>query len=224
VGFFRFPEPASVDNRVVGKKNATRSKPPDSQSSLPVGRRWPLEVRIAVSIAVAFHVFAVFVGPWAMPQQASPLAADIAAVMRPYIDGLYLSNGYRFFAPEPGPSHLIKYELKLKDGKQITGQFPDRTVNKPRLLYHRYFMLSEFVNTLNNPNPLASSEERVVFKLYVRSYARHLALEYDAEQVKLTQIRHLLPFIDRVREDKIRLDDPRLYEELPLGTFSRSEL
>ena len=64
---------------------------------------------------------------------------------------LGLANGYRFFAPEPGPSHLIRYEVTLPDGTRKEGFFPDRAHHQPRLLYHRYFMLSEFVNTLDNP-------------------------------------------------------------------------
>jgi hypothetical protein len=195
---------------------------PPSAPELRTKPRWSLALRIAVSLVIAFHVFAVFVGPWAMPQQASPLAADFGSVLRPYVDALYLNNGYRFFAPEPGPSHLIRYELKLADGREVKGQFPDHKVNRPRLLYHRYFMLSEFANTLNIEN--GPPEAEVVFKLYVRSYARHLAIKYDAKQVKLTLVRHLLPGIDAVRRGEMKLDDPRLYEELPLGTFSGDEL
>lgn len=159
-----------------------------------------------------------------MPQQASPLAADCRRAVAPYVDALFLSNGYRFFAPEPGPSHLVKYELTLVDGKIIKGQFPDRRVYRPRLLYHRYFMLSETLNTLHVPDPQAPPQARVVFNLYVRSYARHLAIKHNAEQVKLTLVEHLLPGIDSVSRNRMKLDDPRLYDELPLGTFTRDQL
>ena len=217
--------PGRADTRFVRKnKIPTRTAPPQAAATPPTAPRWPVWLRVIVSLIVAFHVFAVFVGPWAMPQQASPLAADCGAAIRPYIDAFYLNNGYRFFAPEPGPSHLIRYELKLADGSQIKGQMPDRQANRPRLLYHRYFMLSEFINTLHVTDPQAPAEAKQLFNLYVRSYARHLAIKYDAQQVKLTLVEHLLPGIEQVRRDKMKLEDPRLYDELPLGTFSRDQL
>ena len=186
-----------------------------------------MQLRVVVSLLVTLHLLAVFIGPYAMPQQASPLAGDVRTVLRPYVDALYLNNGYRFFAPEPGPSHLIRYELQLANGTEMKGQFPDRKVNRPRLLYHRYFMLSEFANTLVVPEDApaeTAKAEREVFELYVRSYARHLAIKHNAKQVKLTLVEHLLPGIDSVGRDRMALDDPRLYQELPLGTFSRDQL
>ena len=103
-----------------------------------------------VSVLVVLHVAAVFLGPFAL--QGSEMATVAASVLRPYMDVMGLANGYRFFAPEPGPSHLVRYELTRADGSQVTGTFPDRQVHRPRLLYHRYFMLSEFINTLQNPD------------------------------------------------------------------------
>ena len=73
--------------------------------------------------------------------------------MRPYLQILSLDNGYRFFAPEPGPSHLVRYDVTLADGQQIGGVFPNLAEERPRLLYHRYFMLSEFVNSLTEGTP-----------------------------------------------------------------------
>src|SRR3954470_18484166 len=106
-------------------------------------------VRVVVSVLLALHLFAVFVGPWALPPQNSELSASAARVLRPYLEALSLTNGYRFFAPEPGPSHLVRYEATLDDGTLRTGVFPDKQEHVPRLLYHRYFMLSEFANSLS---------------------------------------------------------------------------
>jgi hypothetical protein len=188
----------------------------------PAVCRWPLWLRVVVSIVVAFHVFAVFVGPWAaLPDQASPLAQDCRAIVGPYDDVLCLGNGYRFFAPEPGPSHLVKYKVTLKDGKTIEGKFPDRHVNRPRLLYHRYFMLSEMLNSLYVPED--RPEDRVMFNLYVKSYARHLLHAYNGKEVQLTLIEHRIPAIEEYQKSKVKLTDEQLYEELQLGTFQENE-
>lgn len=172
-------------------------------------------VRRVVSVLVILHVAAVFIGPWAMPPQNSELAATVGGVFQPYLDVLSLGNGYRFFAPEPGPSHLVRYEITLDDGTLKEGVFPDRLEHKPRLLYHRYFMLSEFVNTLggdNLDNPRAAA--------YAGGYARHLADQYDARTVKLFLRRHYVPRTSEVQRG-LRLTDKSLYDERPLFTYHR---
>jgi hypothetical protein len=181
-----------------------------------------LGVRAAISIVLLVHLLAVFCGPWAMPQYASPLAADCREGLRWYIDPLYLYNGYRFFAPEPGPSHLIRYELTLADGAKKKGKFPNREESWPRLLYHRHFMLSEFSNMLSNS--AAPAQIKLTHELYLRSYARHLARKYNANQVVLTLVRHNIPGIEDVRTKNMQLSDPRLYQEQYLGTFSGDQL
>ena len=39
-----------------------------------------------------------------------------------------------------------------RDGRKIEGSFPDKKAEWPRLLYHRYFMLSEHLSGLRDPN------------------------------------------------------------------------
>jgi hypothetical protein len=173
-------------------------------------------VRAAVSLLVALHVFAVFLGPFAM-QPSSTVAADCARGFQPYLDLLSLANGYRFFAPEPGPSHLVRYEVTLADGTLKTGEFPDRHVNWPRLLYHRYFMLSEFINTLGSPD---APNERA--EAFAKGYAQHLADQYDARSVKLFLRRHYVPRSGEVRQG-MRLSDKSLYDERLLAVYTRDE-
>jgi len=177
-------------------------------------------VRFVVSVLLILHVVAVFVGPWSMPPTGSLLATWAAEKLQPYLQAASLDNGYRFFAPDPGPSHLIRFELLMPDGKELKGFFPDRKRHSPRLLYHRYFMLSEFMNTIfpdpdSKPSPLAEA--------YLHSYARHLAHRYGARRVTLYLRRHELPSMADVRRG-MKLDDPRLYEEKRVGTFEGSDL
>jgi hypothetical protein len=174
-------------------------------------------VRLFVSALVIFHVGAVFLGPFATPPQSSELGMTFGRALQPYLDALSLSNGYRFFAPEPGPSHLVRYELTMEDGSTKTGAFPDREVHRPRLLYHRYFMMSEFLNTLSNP---AIPRDRV--DAYCRGYAAELARQHDAKTVKLYLQRHYVPRMNEVREGR-KLTDKVLYEDNLLGVFERDQ-
>ena len=173
-------------------------------------------VRAAVSVLLLVHVFAVFIGPWAMPP-SSELAAGCARIFHPYLDVLCLANGYRFFAPEPGPSHLVRYEVTQDDGTRKSAVFPDRQQHKPRLLYHRYFMLSEFINTLESPDAPRDRGEALA-----KGYAQHLASEHHANAVRLYLRRHYVPRTSEVRQG-MRLSDKALYEERPLAVYTRDE-
>jgi hypothetical protein len=80
----------------------------------------------------------------------SVIGAELKKVYRPYITALYLDHSYKFFAPNPGDSHLLRYDLYFADGTSRVGRddqiLPDRHGHWPRLLYHRHFMLTEFIN------------------------------------------------------------------------------
>lgn len=104
-------------------------------------------VRALVSLLLLLHLAAVILPPMSM--EGSPLMSRGWRWMQPYIEAAYLNHGYHFFAPQPGPSHLIRYELELPDGSRKEGTFPSRDDNWPRLLYHRHFMLTEFLNVLH---------------------------------------------------------------------------
>ncbi len=104
---------------------------------------WPLARRRWVSVLLALHLAAIGVAPMAVVDPASDLAISLHRVISPWTRSLYLDHGYRFFAPEPGPGHFVTYEIRQADGNRVAGRFPDRAENWPRLLYHRWFMLSE---------------------------------------------------------------------------------
>jgi hypothetical protein len=180
-------------------------------------------VRAALSALILLHLLAVFAGPWALPPQRSQLAATCARLLHPYLQALSLDNGYRFFAPEPGPSHLVRYEVVLPGGEKINRTFPNRQEQWPRLLYHRYFMLSEFINSLGSRGgPQPSAADRRLLEAYTDSYARHLAHVYGTEHIDLYLRRHRIARIDDVRAG-MQLSDPALYEEKPLLTYEEDK-
>lgn len=121
----------------------SNSKQTDSISEQPAFP-WSAPLRIAVSIALIVYLFIVIAAPAAShPDSQSELTRPVAKTLRPIHESLYLGHGYRFFAPNPGPSHIVQYSLQSEDGTKTEGRFPDRDQHWPRLLYHRWFMLSE---------------------------------------------------------------------------------
>ena len=111
----------------------------DSQPAPP----WTLPIRIAVLVLLMLYLAIVVLAPMTNPSGAPYLTTPVAKKVSPVHQALYLNHGYRFFAPDPGPSHSLVYEIEAADGQKIKGHFPDREKTSPRLLYHRWFMLSE---------------------------------------------------------------------------------
>lgn len=185
--------------------------PRDSQAATP--SPWPSWATGVASLAIALHLAAVILAPLAV-EPTSALFVQLRGGLAWYIDAAYLNHGYHFFAPEPGPSHLIAYELELADGQTRQGVFPDRRQNRPRLFYHRHFMLSEKLLPLDG--------DRQAYEAIVLSYANHLlAAHPEAVAVALTYREHLIASPIEFQKGQ-KLNDPSLYRERKLGRYRRS--
>lgn len=128
---------------------AATAAPP--QPVEPTGSFAKPAVRIGVSLLLVYHLGAVLLEPLATaPNFNGPpavLPEFARPAFRPYQTALSLDHSYKFFAPNPGDSHLIRYDLHFADGTTSVGVaehgLPNSRRDWPRLLYHRYFMLAE---------------------------------------------------------------------------------
>jgi hypothetical protein len=161
---------------------------------------------LAVNLWLVFHLAAIIIAP-ATVGPASDLVLTAWDCFQPYLEVLYLNHGYHFFAPEPEESTLLMFEAERADGTIVRGRIPDRAT-QPRLLYHRYFMLTEHMKN--------ASEE--LEPIWYESYAQHIGRQYGAAKVRLIKQTHLLPTRDYILEGG-RLTDPVSYEDEPLGEF-----
>lgn len=128
------------------------------------GPAWRPWWRWFISAGLAFHVAAVFLPPFAFSTRTANGTSDLAEwfipVFRPYVEAAYLDHGYAFFAPNPDASHLVEYKVVYDDGQPaVEGTFPDRKTHRPRLLYHRHFMLAEHLNSSAVPASIAGGPE-----------------------------------------------------------------
>lgn len=201
---------------------------------------WSPTTRRVSSVLIALHVAAVFIAPWSAPRPASLLAERLAYVLSPYLQATYINHGYRFFAPNPGPSHIVRYELTRTDGTTIRGIIPDPERHRPRLLYHRYFMMTESLfrfwssvrqlpaeEGLPEPDREQIISQNNAAKSMADHLARGLALEllriHQGATVKLVLQEHEIPFPLDVENGK-RLNAPDLYRDLvELGEFKQEE-
>lgn len=111
--------------------------------------------RVAVSVAIGIYLLVLIIGPLSNPIASQHLTTPAANFVGPVHRALFMGHGYRFFAPNPGDSHLVSYKVTRSDGTQVDGVFPDRKSMWPRLLYHRWFMLSETVFSEHAQTPTA---------------------------------------------------------------------
>jgi hypothetical protein len=204
---------------------------------------WNPRRKAIVSAIVLFHLFAVFAAPCASPPPTSYAWNWIAGradgtdgVLTPYLRAAYLNHGYRFFAPNPGPSHLVRYEIELKSGGKIEGHFPDSDEQFPRSLYHRLFMISETafnlvdpvreappLGTLSEAEQIEFDKQRAAADELASSIARRLVEDYDAKRIRLFLVTHELPFPNDVMAGQV-LDDSTLFREQPWREFSEEQL
>lgn len=224
------------------RSNDVAAPPTPTAAALP----WTLRARAIASVLIAGHVFALFVAPWSMPPPASDLAGVCAGWLRPYLHAVFIYHGYRFFAPNPGASHIVQFELEFADGRKEAGQFPDLKRHWPRLLYHRHFMLSEIIYQATDlpPEPAAPpsnlpprfkqralAEYEEAMRQYQRSVqnrdalvggvAQRLLLESGAAKARLWAVEHAILSPQQVL-DGMSMTEEETYIRRPLGEFTRA--
>jgi hypothetical protein len=196
---------------------------------------WP---RVIVTVLILWHLAAVILAPLSVePSGDSKLWQALATPFWPYIKAADLNHGYRFFGPDPGPSHLVRYHLEMPDGTSHDGVFPNRAEERPRLLYHRYFMLSEHLNGLYEGQLIAKTEgapglpeeapqrhlAELAYHAMIRSYADELLRRTGAKSVHVELIEHDFPTPEKSLNG-LRLDDKSLYRKIDdLGTFTEQQ-
>lgn len=158
--------------------------------------RWSPVGRVCASAAILAYLAAVVIPPLAGPAPASDLAGRMLQPLRPLVGGLALNHGYRFFAPNPGPGHTMRWTMTMPDGSTRTGRIPDEDLDRPRLLYHRRFMVSEKIAALVPP-PDAPAEVRERAKRewqpLVKGVAANLLRREGGASVGLEMVEHYLP-------------------------------
>jgi hypothetical protein len=208
--------------QVPTMSKARPTPPPQREgSSAPTRRsngRPALAVRIAVSLLLAFHLFAVFIAPLSIPP-SSRLAIDVAqgTFLQWYLDALYINHGYAFFAPDPGAGRLVRWEILNPQGAVVKqGEFPNSKEHWPRLWYHRHFMLADQVGD--------GMDDDAWRKRFLEAYGRHILRESDGAAVRIRWIEHR-PLEPEEATRGMKLDDPSTYRQtLPDVIVRRSDL
>jgi hypothetical protein len=146
------------------------------------------------------------VTPATYPFQVPRLPRAINYSLRNYCNLLYINSGYNFFSPDPGVSHLIRYEVYSDAGEKVAeGQLPDRREQWPRLFYHRHMMLVEQSRETEEPAMRPQGWEYRI--------AERLMKKYHGTRIRLAMLRHHLLTPQQVAAGQ-RIDAPGTYEEI----------
>jgi hypothetical protein len=205
--------------------------PPESHTP-EVQMRWSSVTRAAASVLIAVYLAAVILPPLAGPPPASALANRLLQPLRPLVGALYLGHGYRFFAPNPGPGHSLRFTVQRSDGSRLSGTLPDRVGDRPRLLYHRRFMIPEKLAPLVPPSEAPAEvrrDARADWLPLVKDVAGQLLARHEGVRVELALVEHYLP----TPEDLVAVEqgstspgaggaEPMADIVIPLGTFARA--
>jgi hypothetical protein len=193
--------------------------PPADRSEPATSQAVPPAARLLLSLLILVYLAGVIIAPLSGPPPASELSQVILQPFRPLLGALYLGHGYRFFAPNPGPGHSIRWTMTLPDGSTATGSIPDAETDWPRLLYHRRFMVPEklagLVPPLEAPPEIRAQARRDWLPL-VKGVADNLLRSRGGDRVTLSLVEHYLPGPEEVAEGQT---GPDLVT--PLGTFAR---
>jgi len=201
------PFESSASSNVTSESSVGAAIPP-SQWKL---RGWKRFGFYGANVFILFHLVAVCSSPMSV-QPSSPLQQMLWYCCSPYVQVLYQNNGFHFFAPNPEGANSVVYTLEFTDGRTQEGKFPNRQIF-PRLLYHRHFMLSEFLGALDGP-------ER---EMMTRAFARRLCEKHGADKISISLQWHDLALRERILAGGTLFDDD-LYQVTPLGTYTWEEL
>lgn len=192
--------------------------PPADHSALVTGRAMPPATRLLLSLVILVYLAGVIIAPLSGPPPASELSQLILQPFRPLLGALYLGHGYRFFAPNPGPGHSIRWTMELSDGSTLAGSIPDADTDWPRLLYHRRFMVPEKIAPLVPPVEAPAeirAQARADWLPLVKGVAGNLLRTHRGNRVTLALVEHYLAGPEEVAEGR---SGPDLVT--PLGTFA----
>ena len=207
------------DSRLLAAEMPHRREiQPDRPAPRWIENPW---VRRGISVALLVHLAALFAAPFHIAavreRGASPFSIMLYETLQPYIQAARLDQGYQFFAPNPGPTHLVRYKIEFEDQREpLVGRFPDLEKQRPRLFYHRHMMLSESLNAAAPPPPpmrrpgemltrfrdldAVPEEERTREDVFATDFTNHLLARHEGKRITLTVVRHIIPGIDEFRE------------------------
>lgn len=191
-----------------------------------------LAVQWTVSLLVGIHFFAILtaVTSSGSGKYTSPyVAMQLNEPFQPYLETLFLRNGYRFFAPNPGPNFVAWFRISYEDGRTRWYEFPKRENFATPLAYTRMLSVANMgSHTYPHPTDPDKGSVSPATQICLQSFARHVASDQavakglrdsgPVQSVEIYRVAHLYIMPDQIR-DGWDYTDLRLYQPMYLGAF-----
>lgn len=182
--------------------------------------------KAAISLLIIAHfvAIAVAVTSYSTPNFPAPqLAVEVSQPMQPYLQGTFLNNAYRFFAPNPGVPTVLWIRLQTSDGRVRWAELPGRPESAlVRATYQRRLNLALLVGQQMEPDPDQSGKPRLtpLGETCLASLIRHVVREEEnVSSVGVYLVQHAVITPQQVR-DGWTPNDLRTYRPMFLGVFS----
>lgn len=182
----------------------------------------PRLVRWLVSLLILGHFFTIGSAVTSVPPAPEP-AVRARNFSRAYLHFMYLTNAYRFFAPDPGPAQILWFRIQHEDGTVRWVEFPQRDRHWVRMPYQRGLCIP--MTLYRHVNPNAESPGHSVQFACSASHARFVARAYatpgnPVRYIQIYILNHGMLAPQEVRQG-IKPADLRLYEPgSPTGPVS----
>jgi hypothetical protein len=192
-------------------------------------------VKRVVSLGIAFHFFAILatVVGLGTPPFPPPVLAEMVRLSYPvntYLHCTFLTNPYRFYAPNPGPTNIMWFRLHYADGYVKWVELARRDEWAMRIPFQRHMSLTMLLSGLTEPDPndprkiIIYEEGQVCIASYVRHVARfHARTSADGAVVPVNWVTVYNVYHEILQPLQIRMnveqDDLRMYDQTYLGVY-----
>jgi hypothetical protein len=169
----------------------------------PDRARGPVLVRALISVLVVAHFAAILTAVAAVGSQtfpAPPLVLAAYRIVEPYLRLAYLNNGYRFFAPNPGPVSLLWFRARHADGTVRWTEWPGPPAGWRGIPYQRRLSLAFLLQAHLGPGgpdrrvTVPGPTGRELMGAFVRFVARRAPAPVDRVDVYLVAHRMRMPY------------------------------
>jgi hypothetical protein len=189
-------------------------------------------VKWLVSLVIFWQFFAILSvvtasgnAPW------QPSVIVFNYVTKPYLESVFLTNAYRFYAPDPGPIDLLWFRIEYENGAVRWYDMADREQFTNRMPFQRHVSLTMMIQQMSSPDPTGGPgtfflrpQAVITLQSYVRHFAQTKATktpEGEDNLVKEVDVYHVSHVIMLPKQIRMgwESDDLRLHKATFLGTY-----
>jgi hypothetical protein len=156
--------------------------------------------RIVFSILIICHFGAIGTAAFNVEPKPWMVSFLYGHLTHYYLEFVYLTNAYHFYAPEPGPGLLIKFLVKYDDGTSRWFVIPNRDSHPWLLNYQRRLSVAE---GLNGPPNMQQIPENVLRARMIAGQRDGIPF-YDGPRWNLREYSPAAPYTKRILSDYAR--------------------